>query len=222
MSRRHDVQLDAVLLLLSTLSLSQADVQQLNTVMVGRMSRATPSSTTTANLGTFATTPAPLLASLSTPTDSTSLSNPVLSLSVHPTLDHDLDPSSVPAPSDVPAPLIPDPPASPTPVSETVSPSSTATTLLHLLVTAVIVNGETWYQQTYRGFPFNVPRAGALGPFYLVTCGRRVGVFLTWQRTSPYVLGQSCASFTHVNALEEALMRMLDAIDLGEVEWLAS
>lgn len=50
----------------------------------------------------------------------------------------------------------------------------------HLPMTAVIVNGETRGQQQYRDFSFDVPRAGALGPFYLVTRGRRVGVFETW------------------------------------------
>ncbi|KAG2112874.1 hypothetical protein DEU56DRAFT_919746 [Suillus clintonianus] len=90
----------------------------------------------------------------------------------------------------------------------------------HLPMTAVIVNGETRGQQQYRDFSFDVPRAGALGPFYLVTRGRRVGVFETWQRTSPHVLGVSCSSFSCCKSLDDSLVRMLDAIDLGEAQWL--
>ncbi|KAG1719596.1 uncharacterized protein EDB91DRAFT_1089249 [Suillus paluster] len=60
---------------------------------------------------------------------------------------------------------------------------------------------------------FDVPRAGALGPFYLVTRGRG-------QRTSPHVLGVSCSSFSRCKSLDDSLVRMLDAIDLGEVQWL--
>lgn len=50
----------------------------------------------------------------------------------------------------------------------------------HLLLTGVVVNGETRGQQHYRDFTFDVPRAEVIGPFYLVTRGRRVGVFETW------------------------------------------
>ncbi|KIK31691.1 hypothetical protein CY34DRAFT_19664, partial [Suillus luteus UH-Slu-Lm8-n1] len=74
--------------------------------------------------------------------------------------------------------------------------------------------------QHYRDFTFDVPRAEVIGPFYLVTRGRRVGVFETWQRTSPYVIGVSCASFTRCRSLDDGLIRMLDAIDLGVAQWL--
>ncbi|KIK78089.1 hypothetical protein PAXRUDRAFT_164947 [Paxillus rubicundulus Ve08.2h10] len=102
----------------------------------------------------------------------------------------------------------------------TSAPGGSATTLLHLQVTTVNVGGELRFQQTYHGFSFDVPRAGALGPFYLVTRGQRVGVFATWYRTSPHVLGISCSSFTRVQSLDSALLHMLDAIDLGEAQWL--
>ncbi|KAG2151531.1 hypothetical protein DEU56DRAFT_728141 [Suillus clintonianus] len=90
----------------------------------------------------------------------------------------------------------------------------------HLPLTEVVINGETWGQQHYCGFAFNVPRAAALGPFYLITRGSRVGVFETWQHTSPYVLGVSCSSFSRCKSLHDGLIRMLDAIDLGEAQWL--
>ncbi|KAG1731319.1 uncharacterized protein EDB91DRAFT_1085078 [Suillus paluster] len=41
----------------------------------------------------------------------------------------------------------------------------------HLPMTAIVVNGEMRGQQQYCDFSFDVPSAGALGPFYLVTCG---------------------------------------------------
>jgi hypothetical protein len=49
-----------------------------------------------------------------------------------------------------------------------------------LATTRVVVNGEERFQQNYDGFTFDVLRSGAKGPFYIVTCGRHVGIFNTW------------------------------------------
>ncbi|KAG1724945.1 uncharacterized protein EDB91DRAFT_1062522, partial [Suillus paluster] len=89
----------------------------------------------------------------------------------------------------------------------------------HLPLTEVIINGETRGQQHYHGFTFDVPHAAALGPFYLIIRSCRVGVFETWQCTSPYVLGVSC-SFSHCKSLYDGLICMLDVIDLREAQWL--
>ncbi|OJA21225.1 hypothetical protein AZE42_10035 [Rhizopogon vesiculosus] len=90
----------------------------------------------------------------------------------------------------------------------------------HLPMTTVIINGEVRTQQHYCGFSFDVPHTGVLGPFYLVTRGRRVGIFQTWQRTSPHVIGVSCSTYSRVKSRQDGLNRMLDAIDLGEAQWL--
>jgi hypothetical protein len=43
-----------------------------------------------------------------------------------------------------------------------------------------MVNGEEHLQQHYKGFTFDIPHPDARGPFYIVTRGRRVGIFNTW------------------------------------------
>lgn len=87
--------------------------------------------------------------------------------------------TSAPSSTDVASESQPVPAGSATP-----SPSTPAqqalTTLHHLPVTTVTVGGEVRFQQTHSDFPFDVLRAGAIGPFYLITCGHRVGVFSTW------------------------------------------
>jgi hypothetical protein len=100
-----------------------------------------------------------------------------------------------------------------------------------------MVNGEERFQHHYEGFAFDVPHTAADGPFYLVTRGRRVGVFSSWcvsfsdyssffllhylrSRTSPHVIGVSHSTYTRARSRNDALIRMLDAINLEEAEWL--
>ncbi|KAG1787613.1 uncharacterized protein HD556DRAFT_1246636, partial [Suillus plorans] len=74
--------------------------------------------------------------------------------------------------------------------------------------------------QQYNGFPFDVPHADANGPFYLITRGRRVGVFDTWPRTSPHVIGVKTSSYSRAWSLDDGILHIMDAIDLGEAVWL--
>ncbi|KAG9308809.1 hypothetical protein JVU11DRAFT_11434 [Chiua virens] len=93
------------------------------------------------------------------------------------------------------------------------------TTYSHLPTSSVTVSGEVRYQHTYRGFRFDIPRAGSVGPFYVVTCGKRVGAFSTWPHTSSFVMGVSRACYTRTSSLHAAITHMLDAINLGEAEY---
>ncbi|KAF8837385.1 hypothetical protein BDN67DRAFT_983299 [Paxillus ammoniavirescens] len=55
--------------------------------------------------------------------------------------------------------------------SASASPPSVNPAATMLPISTITVGGKIRYQQTYRGFSFDVPKARALGPFYLVTRG---------------------------------------------------
>ncbi|KIJ57981.1 hypothetical protein HYDPIDRAFT_34614 [Hydnomerulius pinastri MD-312] len=80
--------------------------------------------------------------------------------------------------------------------------------------------GNGRWMNMYNYFVYELPAPTATGPFYLVTVGRRVGVFSTWQRTSPHVTGVSCASFSRVESVDQGLDLLDEAIDLGEARWV--
>ncbi|EDQ98986.1 uncharacterized protein LACBIDRAFT_335491 [Laccaria bicolor S238N-H82] len=61
-------------------------------------------------------------------------------------------------------------------------------------------------------YGYHVPAANAEGPFYVVTCGRNVGVFNGWENTSPLVTGVSHAVFSRVASMAEGHARMNAAI----------
>ena len=57
---------------------------------------------------------------------------------------------------------------------------ATLAVLKELPVTHVIVDGQVCYQKKYLSTTFDVPKPDANigpGPFYLITCGCRVGIF---------------------------------------------
>ncbi|KAG1746425.1 hypothetical protein EDB19DRAFT_1631600, partial [Suillus lakei] len=74
--------------------------------------------------------------------------------------------------------------------------------------------------QQYNGFTFDIPSADANGPFYLVNRGRHVGVFDTWPRTSPHVIGVKTSLYSRARSLDDGISCIMDAIDLGEAVWL--
>lgn len=106
-----------------------------------------------------------------------------------------------------------------------------------LPVSSLTVGSELRCQQIYRGFSFDIPRASSVGPFYVVTRGKRVGAFSTWcvlffndrislltlvylgrHHTSTFVTGVSRACYTRTPSLYAAITRVLEAINLGEAE----
>ncbi|KAF9222816.1 hypothetical protein BS17DRAFT_767573 [Gyrodon lividus] len=240
----HKAQLDAILVLLTSLTLTPTDIIQLSTAI--RATANLPTSTLLHPTVTFDNEEdfnslldagMPIVPSPATRPALFLLAATQLSQSSPPTIM----PASAPATAATaatPAPLpttvvLPSTTTPPHPIlieipapavvllaSEVVNINRAATTLPHLPVTTLNFGGEVWYQQTYRSFTFDVPRAGDLRPFYLVTRGHRVGVFSTWQHTSIHVTSISCSSFSCAKSLNNALLWMLDAIDLREVEWL--
>ncbi|EIW79871.1 hypothetical protein CONPUDRAFT_155267 [Coniophora puteana RWD-64-598 SS2] len=73
------------------------------------------------------------------------------------------------------------------------------------------------HQITYQDVTFWVPDDGVDGPFYLVTRGRRVGIFSSWSRTSPYVTSVSRATFHRVKELEQGMQSVFDAVEDGQL-----
>ncbi|KIJ09684.1 hypothetical protein PAXINDRAFT_17233 [Paxillus involutus ATCC 200175] len=101
--------------------------------------------------------------------------------------------------------------------------------------TITLPNGKVHWQHIFGDFVFDIPDPQAVGPFYLVTRGTRIGVLSTWyiyllgmihqtinpshnsrQRTSPYVLGVSMAAYSRTPSVRDGMERMLIAIKLDE------
>ncbi|KAG1720354.1 uncharacterized protein EDB91DRAFT_1257018 [Suillus paluster] len=78
----------------------------------------------------------------------------------------------------------------------------------------------TVHTQVYRNIRYDVPAPNTSGPYYWVTCGRRVSIFSTWQQTSLHVIGVSRASFSKVRSLAEGMQLMNNAIDRGDIKLL--
>ncbi|KAG2118332.1 hypothetical protein BD769DRAFT_1672262 [Suillus cothurnatus] len=219
-NQESSVVLDVVLRLLSTLTLSTDDAHNLIQVIIDSTDPANSSSSTSS-----ATT---FLTAQTQPTSSSTLvsvppteQTPPPIPSATPTLL--LPPSTIRTEQTVPpipsATLAPPPPPSTTP-TQSPAPSQNTQTLPDLPITSIMVNGEERFQHHYEGFAFDVPHTAADGPFYLVTRGRRVGVFSSWSHTSPHVIGVSHSTYTRARSRNDALIRMLDAINLEEAEWL--
>ncbi|KAF8434160.1 hypothetical protein L210DRAFT_864099 [Boletus edulis BED1] len=75
--------------------------------------------------------------------------------------------------------------------------------------------------ESHSGFVYEVPEPHTTGPFYLVTRGRRVGVFSGWYTTSPYVIGISRASFSRVASVKAGLAQLISCINRDLARWLA-
>ncbi|KAG2031833.1 hypothetical protein BDR03DRAFT_986115 [Suillus americanus] len=82
-----------------------------------------------------------------------------------------------------------------TPLIPVLTPSTTSTSAPLILALTPVVN-------------YNVPAADAMGLFYWVTHGRRIGIFSTW------------ASFSKVRSVAEGIQLMEEAIGRGETEVL--
>ncbi|KAF8120180.1 hypothetical protein EV363DRAFT_1178224, partial [Boletus edulis] len=122
---------------------------------------------------------------------------------------------------------IPGPPKAPTSQQPTPTPGLPATVVAvdptgpHLLWIpgALTVDGRR--QQMYNGFLYDIPHEEETGQLYLITRGRRIGIFVSWAHMSPYVTGVSFATCLKVNSLDEGIACMMEAIDLKEARWLA-
>ncbi|KAG2051168.1 hypothetical protein BDR06DRAFT_1062187 [Suillus hirtellus] len=102
-------------------------------------------------------------------------------------------------------PILPTPPALPI-------------VLTLALTTATPPAGPALDSRTYGGIMYNVPPPTTSGPYYWVTCGRRIGIFSTWQQASSLVTGVSRASFSRVRSVADSIQLMEDAIDHGDTE----
>ncbi|KAG1787802.1 hypothetical protein EV424DRAFT_1550983 [Suillus variegatus] len=151
-NQENHVVLDAVLRLLSSLTLSANDAHNLVQVILDSTDLGN-SSSSTSSATTFPTTQ---------PTSSSTLLSPPPTQTLPP----------IPS-----ATLAPPPPPSTTP-TQSPAPSQNTQILPDLPMTSIMVNGEERFQHNYEGFTFDVPHRAADGPFYLVTRGRRVGVEL--------------------------------------------
>ncbi|EGN97395.1 hypothetical protein SERLA73DRAFT_75083 [Serpula lacrymans var. lacrymans S7.3] len=121
--------------------------------------------------------------------------------------------AQVPSPATATSsPLVSAPP-SPSPARTPPTPSPTSAVGAAPAPAPVLI-------QTYQGWAFNVPEPGVQGQYYLVTRGRRIGIFVAWQTTSPYVTGVSHATYTRISSVEARIAGMRLAIDNGEVEIL--
>jgi hypothetical protein len=151
----HSLLADAVIQLLSSLTLSPDDAHNLIRVVVDSTELQSPSTLETPQ------PPAP-----------------------HPTTQIHLATSPIVTPASTSQTPVPTAQTkSPTPlVVKTLQPpvSLPVPTSSILPTTTTTFNGEERRQQQYNGFTFDIPSADANGPFYLVNRGRRVGVFDTW------------------------------------------
>ncbi|KAG0706719.1 hypothetical protein DFH29DRAFT_995586 [Suillus ampliporus] len=220
-----DIVLDAVLQLLSSLTLSQDDAQNLTQVIIDSTTNSEPHFPLIVQTPTIpiVQTPAvPIVQTLAIPIMQT-LAVPIVQTLAVPIMQTPAVPivqTQSPTPPTVQTqPVITQPP--PTAQITQPPPTTLPTQSLHdLPTTRVIVNGEEGIQQHYEGFAFDIPHANTEGPFYLVTRGRRVGVFSTWPHTSPHVIGVSCSSFSRAQSVTDGILHILDAVDLGEAWWL--
>ncbi|KIJ13868.1 hypothetical protein PAXINDRAFT_80169, partial [Paxillus involutus ATCC 200175] len=82
----------------------------------------------------------------------------------------------------------------------------------------VVPNGH--YIATYNEVIFVLPYQGEIGPYYLITQGKLIGVVAQWQKASPFVIGVSGASFSKVSSVQQGWQRVEDAIDAGQTKYL--
>lgn len=175
----YSLLIDAVMQLLSSLTLSPNDAQNIIQVVVDSTDLQPPFA-----VDTQPPAPHPTLQTQNMPSPVVQTQNPPPSLV-------QTQPPAPPIVQTQPAPPVVHTPQPALPILQTpqliippaVVPPAVALmvrSLPHLLTTMVIVNGEERFQHHYNGFSFNIPHAGADGPFYFVNRGRRVGIFDTW------------------------------------------
>ncbi|KAN0078272.1 hypothetical protein V8E55_010329 [Tylopilus felleus] len=138
-------------------------------------------------------------------------------------------PASSPGPPDTPtAPMAQEPtpiPGTPTSILTPIPglpatvPAVDPTGPHHLWIPGMLT-ADGCHQRLYNCHLFNIPHKEETGQLYLVTQGRRIGIFTSWAHTSPYVTSVSFATCSKVNFLDEGIMHMMEAIDLKEARWL--
>ncbi|KAH7909086.1 hypothetical protein BJ138DRAFT_1102954, partial [Hygrophoropsis aurantiaca] len=69
------------------------------------------------------------------------------------------------------------------------------------------------WRHSYRGFLYEVPRPDAVGPFYCVTKGTRVGIFSGWQTASPFVSGVSHSCQSRVVSREAGYAKFHEVLE---------
>ncbi|EGO00531.1 hypothetical protein SERLA73DRAFT_71551 [Serpula lacrymans var. lacrymans S7.3] len=112
--------------------------------------------------------------------------------------------------------------------STTVAPTPFATTVLlavsshgpHVPVALAAIGALASSTRTHNGQAYNVPEGPVTGAVYLVTRGRRIGIFSSWQLTSPHVTGVSHAVFSRWPSIEAGITAMEDVIDADTTQIL--
>ncbi|KAF8122078.1 hypothetical protein EV363DRAFT_1588210 [Boletus edulis] len=79
---------------------------------------------------------------------------------------------------------------------------------------------DGYIQSKYNNFIYDLPPMDTTGQLYLVTRGRRVGVFAQWSRTSPLVNRVRNAVYMKVSSLDEGIALVMEAIDSKQARWV--
>ncbi|KIJ93781.1 hypothetical protein K443DRAFT_111531 [Laccaria amethystina LaAM-08-1] len=69
--------------------------------------------------------------------------------------------------------------------------------------------------RVFNGVSYQYPATGGSGPFYLVTRGRDIGVFVGWENTSPLITRVSASVSFRIPSAEEGRVRMENSIAAG-------
>ncbi|KAF8131914.1 hypothetical protein EV363DRAFT_1164747 [Boletus edulis] len=79
---------------------------------------------------------------------------------------------------------------------------------------------DGYIQAKFNNFIYDLPPTDATGQLYLITRGRRVGIFAQWSRTSSFVNRVTSAVFMKVGSLDEGIALMMEAIESNQARWM--
>ncbi|KAG6379551.1 hypothetical protein JVT61DRAFT_10050 [Boletus reticuloceps] len=191
---------EEILAMIGTLSLSPGDVQRLTTTIHKRVD---PSGNTDSEDD---------CSSVSEEASSQVLVPIVTTTASAPSL-------TMPPMPPIPAPVVTDDPAV---VQEAANPIPILPVVPAVLIAhpvAPVIPAEH-FTTSHHGVLFLLPLQNLPGPYYLITKGRSVGVIADWSCASPLVTGVKGAVFHKVLSVGLGLQSMLSAINNGTVEYL--
>ncbi|KAH7917079.1 hypothetical protein BV22DRAFT_1052700 [Leucogyrophana mollusca] len=158
----------------------QAIMALISTMSISRETADTLSAAISAAVPDSTVSPAPAPTASKTPTSPATSSLPSPTTPVTPAPDISASPPTLAPVADV--------------VVATITPAAVPVTpVLHLRLPQ-----SQHDPVVYQGYTYYVPREGSLTPFYLVTKGRHLGIFSSWPKANPQVIGVSRAAFTKV------------------------
>ncbi|KAH7918388.1 hypothetical protein BV22DRAFT_1134625 [Leucogyrophana mollusca] len=201
--------IQAIMALISTMSISRETADTLSAAI----SAAVPDSTVS---------PAPAPTASETPTSPATSSLPSPTTPVTPGPDISASPPALAPVADVVVATI-------TPAAVPVTPGSLPAALAPAAVAPAVATTSPAFTLpvpaghdpvVYQGYTYYVPRDGSPTPFYLVTKGRHLGVFSSWPKANPQVIGVSRAAFTKVMTIARGVEMMEESISTGQAELL--